>query len=55
MSTTQELDYGDLLDWYGLRFTTSDRPSGRWTLEIRSAATDAQRRHLDDWLRSSRR
>jgi len=55
VSTTQELDDGDVLDWYGLRFTPSDGPAGRWTLEIRSDATDAQTRHLDDWLRSSAR
>jgi hypothetical protein len=37
-------DYGDVLDWYGLRFMTSDGPAGRWTLEIRSDATAAQER-----------
>jgi predicted metalloprotease with PDZ domain len=55
VSTTQELDYDEMLDWYGLRFTTSDGPAGRWTLAIRAGATDAQKRHLDDWLRSSTR
>jgi hypothetical protein len=53
--STQELDYGDVLDWYGLSFTTSDGPAGRWTPAIRSDATGAQKRHLDDWLRSSTR
>jgi len=55
VSTTQELDYADLLEWYGLHFTASDGPAGRWMLEVRSDATDAQKQHLDEWLRSSRR
>jgi predicted metalloprotease with PDZ domain len=55
VSTTQELDYDELLNWYGLRFTTSDGSPGRWTLEARSDATDAQKRHLEAWLGRSRR
>jgi predicted metalloprotease with PDZ domain len=55
VSTTQELDYDELLNWYGLRFTTSDGSPGQWTLVARSDATDAQKRHLEAWLGRSRR
>jgi len=55
VSTTQELDYGDLLEWYGLRFADSEGSTGRWTLQVRSDATDQQQRHLDAWLARSTR
>ncbi|MGD2217662.1 MAG: hypothetical protein PVJ64_12980 [Gemmatimonadales bacterium] len=42
LATTEELDYSEALDWYGLRFA----PDGSWTLEIREDATEAQRAHL---------
>jgi predicted metalloprotease with PDZ domain len=50
VSTAEELDYSDLLDWYGLRFTDSDGTEGKWKLERRPDATDAQKRHLQEWL-----
>jgi predicted metalloprotease with PDZ domain len=54
VSSTEELDYSDLLEWYGLRFTSSAGPAGAWTLQVRDDATAAQRRHLREWLASSR-
>jgi predicted metalloprotease with PDZ domain len=48
-----ELDYGEMLGWYGLRFAgagTAGRDS--WTLEVRPRATAAQRRHLAALLSS---
>jgi predicted metalloprotease with PDZ domain len=42
LATTEELNYVEALDWYGLLFA----PDGSWTLEIREDATDAQRDHL---------
>src|SRR5262245_65871139 len=51
ISSTEELDYADLLEWYGLRFVTSPAPAtGDWTLERRPDQTDAQRQHLSSWL-----
>jgi predicted metalloprotease with PDZ domain len=50
VSSTEDLDYGDVLEWYGLRFTSSSGPAGEWSLQPREDATDAQKRHLDDWL-----
>jgi predicted metalloprotease with PDZ domain len=42
LASTEELDYSEALDWYGLGFA----PDGSWTLEVREDATDAQREHL---------
>ncbi|HWE40373.1 MAG TPA: hypothetical protein VG406_27725, partial [Isosphaeraceae bacterium] len=47
LATTEELDYDDALDWYGLRFAPAEGPSKRsWSLEVRPDATDAQKAHL---------
>lgn len=47
--STEELDYSEVLDWYGLRFAQADRPdpAKAWTIEIRADATDAQKHHLE--------
>jgi predicted metalloprotease with PDZ domain len=51
VSSTQELDYSEALDWFGLRFAKSAPPSNKpWKLEIRQGATDAQKDHLQSWL-----
>lgn len=50
VSSTDELDYSDLLEWFGLRFVTGAGAAGAWTLERRPDQTDAQRAHLDAWL-----
>jgi predicted metalloprotease with PDZ domain len=55
VSSTEELDYTDALDWFGLRFVTPDGPTGKWSLEVRPDATAAQQEHLRDWLRPSSR
>jgi hypothetical protein len=46
-----ELEYGELLAWYGLRFAGGAGAS--WDLEVRPKATNAQRRHLRALLTSS--
>lgn len=46
VDSTEELDYVDTLDWYGLRFAPTEDPGKRWTLEMRRDATDQQLRHL---------
>ena len=50
VSSTDELDYADLLEWYGLRFVTSDGAPGAWTLERRPDQTPVQQRRLAAWL-----
>jgi predicted metalloprotease with PDZ domain len=46
LDTTEELDYTEMLDWFGLRFTGGHDPTANWTLEVRNGATPAQRAHL---------
>ena len=50
ISSTEELDYAEALDWFGLRFAPGDGKSKSWRLEIREDATEAQRGHLKAWL-----
>jgi predicted metalloprotease with PDZ domain len=50
ISSTDELDYTDLLEWYGLRFVTSSGPAGAWTLERHPDQTAAQQQRLANWL-----
>jgi predicted metalloprotease with PDZ domain len=56
ISSTEELDYSEALDWFGLRFTTDggQRPSSAWKLEVRDDATESQKSHLEDLLGGSR-
>ena len=46
-----ELDYGEMLAWYGLRFAGGTGTS--WDLEVRPKATNAQRKHLKALLTST--
>jgi predicted metalloprotease with PDZ domain len=55
VSSTEELDYDDLLECYGLRFTASGPGADAWKLAVRADATDQQKRNLDAWLRPSLR
>lgn len=54
IASTGELDYAEALDWFGLQFASSDDPAKAWTLEVRPAATEAQRAHLRAWVTSAR-
>src|SRR5262249_27479764 len=49
VATTEELDYREALDWFGLRFTVEDGKE-TWRLEVRADATEAQRSRLKAWL-----
>ena len=48
--TTDELEYGEALEWFGLRF----RGDGDWALQVDADATPAQRAHLAALLASAR-
>jgi predicted metalloprotease with PDZ domain len=52
ISSVEELDYSEALDWFGLRFATSDgqQSAKGWKLEIREDATDSQKSRLQGWL-----
>ncbi len=55
IASTEELDYSEALEWFGLRFASSEEPATLWTLAVRSDASEAQRRHLREWLGGSER
>ena len=57
ISSTEELDYSEALDWFGLRFATpketekkeehaKKEAAAKWNLEVRPDASGAQRGHL---------
>ena len=53
LASTEELDYTEALDWFGLRFA---KPSDRipaWKLEMRDDATEAQQIHFRKWTNAS--
>jgi predicted metalloprotease with PDZ domain len=52
LATTEELDYGEAFDWFGLHFPAAAGKKGAptWRLEIRKDATPAQKGRLEAWL-----
>jgi predicted metalloprotease with PDZ domain len=55
VSSTEELDYAEALEWFGLRFAPGDATAKKaWRLEIRDGATEAQRGRLKAWLGPAR-
>jgi predicted metalloprotease with PDZ domain len=54
ISSAEELDYTEALDWFGLRFApdpppdpeAKQKPKKKWKLEVREGATDSQKAHL---------
>ncbi len=47
IASTEELDYTEALEWYGLRFASPEEAAQKhWTLWPRLDATDAQKAHL---------
>lgn len=54
-ASTEELDYREALEWFGLRFVEHGDAATAWTLAVPPDASAAQRRHLEDWLALPRR
>lgn len=52
LHTTEELDYAEALEWYGLQFTTPDpnKPNQKWKLAPVDKPTTEQMAHLKSWL-----
>src|SRR5262249_59369865 len=46
VGSTEELDYAEALDWFGLRFAPGDAKTKAWRLEIRDDTTEGQRGRL---------
>jgi predicted metalloprotease with PDZ domain len=55
IATTEEVDYTEMLEWFGLRFASSDDPAKAWTLEQRLDATPSQKAHLAALMARSKR
>lgn len=53
ISSTDELDYTEMLDWYGLRFVRTSPEAAPWTLERRPDQTAEQRQRMAKWLEKS--
>ncbi len=55
LASTDELDYAEMLDWFGLRFAEPGAadPARAWALEVNPDATDAQRRHFANLMARS--
>jgi predicted metalloprotease with PDZ domain len=47
LRSTEELDYTEALEWFGLRFAPSPDSTRAWNLEVRPDATPAQRARLN--------
>jgi predicted metalloprotease with PDZ domain len=56
LRTSQELDYAEMLDWYGLRFAEpgSPDPTQAWQLAVSPHASATQRQRLERWLAPSK-
>jgi len=52
ISSVEELDYAEALDWFGLHFAqaTEPQPANAWRLEIRADASAEQKSRLQKWL-----
>jgi len=55
VATTEEVDYQEMLDWFGLRFAPNDDVAKAWTLEVLPDATPDQQAHLAAFLAHSKR
>ena len=50
LSSTNEIDYQEALDWFGLRFTSEAGSTKPWQLAVRADASPEQSRRLRKWL-----
>lgn len=50
LDSTEELDYTETLDWFGLRFAEDATPAKAWQLAVRADASPEQKRRLQKWL-----
>ncbi len=53
IATTEEVDFTEMLDWFGLRFAPSDDPAKAWTLEVRPDATTETKAHFAAFMAHS--
>lgn len=53
IATTEEVDYAEMLEWFGLRFITGD-PAKVWSLEVRPDATADQKTRFAAFMARSK-
>ena len=53
VASTGEVDYAEMLDYFGLRFSGGDDPKTAWTLQIRPGVSADQTAHLKALLARS--
>ena len=52
--STEETDYTDALDWFGVRFVPSEDERPTWRLEVNPEATEEQKAHFASYLAPSK-
>jgi predicted metalloprotease with PDZ domain len=50
VASTEELEYDEALDWFGLRLARGNGETKSWRIEVRADATAAQVGHFKAWL-----
>jgi len=53
LASTEELDYREALDWFGLRFTSEAGSAKPWQLAVRADASPGQTKRLRTWLQQA--
>jgi predicted metalloprotease with PDZ domain len=53
LASTDEIDYREALDWFGLKFTSEAGSAKPWQLAVRKDASPEQTRRLRKWLRQT--
>ena len=53
LASTEELDYQEALDWFGLKFTNEAGSTKPWQLAVRDDASPEQARRLRAWLKQT--
>lgn len=54
VATTEEVNYSEMLDWFGLRFIPNADPTKAWKLEVRPDATPDQKAHFVAFMAHSK-
>jgi predicted metalloprotease with PDZ domain len=53
LASTDEIDYQEALDWFGLKFTNEAGSKEPWRLAVRTDAAPEQTKRLRKWLRQT--
>ena len=53
LASTEEIDYEEALDWFGLKFTNETGSKEAWRLAVRADASPEQTKRLRTWLQQT--